>query len=823
MAYGNWHGAVWRHVWSNNVYSIYVQWDWCQDIEANKTKISMMGVRIHRNNTAYSFYNAYGKVGVGDFSGNKYETTVAMDLRNTNEQTYDVTDRHSEITHNADGTWPTGKVCGWWMCKAGVSAYNSPEVGWTAFNIDGSIPAIPRATNPTLSKDSVDMGTAVTINLPKATSSFTHDIFYKYSKDSSYTTLVNGDTGTSKSWTPPTSLAAKIPNASSGEWNILVRTKSGNTIIGDKVINITLNVPANIVPSVSSVSVVEATAGIAAQFAKFVQGRSKFKVTVTAAGASGSTIKSYSISVDGKSYSGNSNVFTTQVINGSGSLNLVASVTDSRGRSASKTVTVAVSAYSAPSVKTFSVVRCNSNGVENEEGTAVKILYEFAIAAMDNKNSRSFKIQQLNGSNWVDIQTISDAYTQNSSVIKTGPFSVDSKFSFRAIAADYFTSATVYSDVSPSFALINFGAGGKSLAFGGVSSNDGSFESYMATKVYNKFQVPIAKDLTDNGVPFAGAGPGLTDLTQLSNYRSFIGALALNGVWNNVLSIRHRNGYSDGSNYGMYIRSALTSSGSLFYRQQYSGNWASERMIVDSWNYPEATKRYHYRFYCPSGGGARWVHIGDFPSNPGGTTHAITIYTGNGFNGRSDQNSEIEIRIKPAAENYGTTFWVNGYYHNSIQVKVYTQSTSTPCQLWVYFPWAWYSGSVEVYTEGSFNFSGANQTGTPAQPANTANAPVANITPDMRGHPVGSIFRCNNGSITNPANIMGGTWQECRVAIANSQNTGYVVDNAGNIIANSNNLAIYTYNGSTSQLWYLQSVQKNNGTRHDVREWIRTQ
>lgn len=70
---------------------------------------------------------------------------------------------------------------------------------------------------------------------------------------------------------------------------------------------------------------------------------------------------------------------------------------------------------------------------------------------------------------------------------------------------------------------------------------------------------------------------------------------------------------------------------------------------------------------------------------------------------------------------------------------------------------------------------------------------------------------------------MGGTWQECRVAIANSQNTGYVVDNAGNIIANSNNLAIYTYNGSTSQLWYLQSVQKNNGTRHDVREWIRTQ
>ena len=817
MAYGNWHGAVWRHVWSNNVYSIYVQWDWCQDIEANKTKISMMGVRIHRNNTAYSFYNAYGKVGVGDFSGNKYETTVAMDLRNTNEQTYDVTDRHSEITHNADGTWPTGKVCGWWMCKAGVSAYNSPEVGWTAFNIDGSIPAIPRATNPTLSKDSVDMGTAVTINLPKATSSFTHDIFYKYSKDSSYTTLVNGDTGTSKSWTPPTSLAAKIPNASSGEWNILVRTKSGNTIIGDKVINITLNVPANIVPSVSSVSVVEATAGIAAQFAKFVQGRSKFKVTVTAAGASGSTIKSYSISVDGKSYSGNSNVFTTQVINGSGSLNLVASVTDSRGRSASKTVTVAVSAYSAPSVKTFSVVRCNSNGVENEEGTAVKILYEFAIAAMDNKNSRSFKVQQLNGSNWVDIQTISDAYTQNSSVIKTGPFSVDSKFSFRAIAADYFTSATVYADVAPSFSLINFGKDGRSIAFGGVSANDGRFENYLP--MYSRLQ-------NRRGNWLSGATPQSSSIYLAENSNaSFTTILGLKTINNHAFCLGAINDW-----FGIFgYKSGRTANGydMSMYKDASNGNlYNNGNMVLDVSNYPTGTRRWHYRMTY-SCGKAKWVHIGNFSGTVDSSNCYVKIYSGSGYNGNSVQNSIIHIQIKDGWQNpysatkaFGVTWWYEGcQYHNGIQVKALA-SAHNAYQLWVYFPWDYSEGDVEVYTEYTFQKVIAAQDGAPT--SGTAQE-VKNITPDMRGHPVGSIFRCNNGSITNPANIMGGTWQECRVAIANSQNTGYVVDNAGNIIANSNNLAIYTYNGSTSQLWYLQSVQKNNGTRHDVREWIRTQ
>lgn len=476
MAYGNWHGAMWRNVWANAVYSIDVLWDFCQDINANKTKIAMNAIRVKKNNSAYSFYNAYGKVGLGDFSGNKFESTVSMDLRNASSQTFDLTDHHSECTHNADGSWPNGGYCGWWEFKAGVNAYNSPEVGWTYFNVDGSIPKIPRATVPTLSANSVNMGSAVTINLPKATSSFTHDIFYKYSSDSSYTTLASGVTGTSKSWTPPISLASKIPKATSGTWNILVRTKSGDTRIGDKSINITLNVPSNVAPSISSVAVAEATAGIASQFSAFVQGRSKLKLTISAAGNQGSTIKSYSVKVDGKTYSGDSNVFTTQVINGSGSIAVKATVTDSRGRTATKTVNVGVSAYSSPSVTTFKAVRCTSAGAESEEGTAVKILFNFSIAAMGNKNTRSFKIQQLNGNTWTDIYTITDSYSTNSSIIKTGPFSVDSKFSFRAVAADFFASATVYSDIAPSFALINFGSSGKSIAFGMVSSNNKSMQ-----------------------------------------------------------------------------------------------------------------------------------------------------------------------------------------------------------------------------------------------------------------------------------------------------------------------------------------------------------
>ncbi len=118
--------------------------------------IFLGAIRIHRLNSAYYFYNAYGKVGHGDFSGNKFESTVSMDLRNARSQTFDLTDLHSECTHNADGSWPNGTYCGWWEFKAGVNAYNSPEVGWTYFRVYGSIHKIPRATVPTLSENSVN-------------------------------------------------------------------------------------------------------------------------------------------------------------------------------------------------------------------------------------------------------------------------------------------------------------------------------------------------------------------------------------------------------------------------------------------------------------------------------------------------------------------------------------------------------------------------------------------------------------------------------------------------------------------------------------------
>ena len=74
--------------------------------------------------------------------------------------------------------------------------------------------------------------------------------------------------------------------------------------------------------------------------------------------------------------------------------------------------------------------------------------------------------------------------------------------------------------------------------------------------------------------------------SRASSTQSFGGTYTLSGGgWHNMLSIRHRNGASDGGSYGFYLRNSLTSSSSLVYNQQYgSKSWRGEATIIDSKN-----------------------------------------------------------------------------------------------------------------------------------------------------------------------------------------------------------------------------------------------
>lgn len=77
---------------------------------------------------------------------------------------------------------------------------------------------------------------------------------------------------------------------------------------------------------------------------------------------------------------------------------------------------------------------------------------------------------------------------------------------------------------------------------------------------------------------------GSNDLTSTNKLRSYIGSI-YNGNWYEAISIRHRNGNQDGTNYGLLMYSNLTDNWDTIHYKKQCNDWTEERTLLDSANY----------------------------------------------------------------------------------------------------------------------------------------------------------------------------------------------------------------------------------------------
>ena len=149
------------------------------------------------------------------------------------------------------------------------------------------------------------------------------------------------------------------------------------------------------------------------------------------------------------------------------------------------------------------------------------------------------------------------------------------------------------------------------------------------------------------------ANTKITDFLKL--YGSFAGtmsALSTDGTsstslgWQNVISVRHRNGDpSDGPSYGLYIRSALTSSGSLIWNKQTTTNtWQGERTILDSGNYSS--------WAAPKDGSSSIVTVGTITT---GVWNGTAVPVSNGGTGATSASVARTNLGLGSAATYGAT------------------------------------------------------------------------------------------------------------------------------------------------------------------------
>lgn len=343
-----------------------------------------------------------------------------------------------ELRHNPDGTksFTVEAFSGW--------LYGNGD--YTAAATSFTLPTIPRAS--TVSAPSTGtLGMALKIAIGRKSTSFADKLYYRIGSNSEEQ-ITAYDGKTSYDWTPPVELASNAPNSTQLVVTIIAKTYNGSTYVGRSECAVTLAIPASEVPSltmaVSDGENVNPNYG-----GYFVQLRSKIAVTITGTGVRGSTIKSYSIKVGsaaglGNIYAASASSGTTDFLPISGTVWVTCTVTDSRGRTASKSVDYKVVPYSTPTIAAISATRCAQDGTVDRMGAYAKITFSATITKLYGNNTAAYKVQyRAYGTTdaWTEVATPAAGDYTPQNITTVFPVDTAKRYTVRVVATDAFVSS----------------------------------------------------------------------------------------------------------------------------------------------------------------------------------------------------------------------------------------------------------------------------------------------------------------------------------------------------------------------------------------------
>jgi len=314
------------------------------------------------------------------------------------------------VYHNSDGTHAPIRF---------AQVLNYGGVNQTTYSGYISLKTIARSSIPALSDNDFDAGDAVTIYTNRTSTSFTHTLdLYRYGGPKLMTVATS--VSNSYTWTAPLSLASEFPSATSGKFFIRVSTFSGSTYIGRSDLVFTLRAPATMKPTISNITAVEQNSTVNSIVGKLVQGLSTVKLTVSAAGAYGSTINTATAKLGSTTVNSGGNV----LVGSSGNSTVTGTVTDSRARTGTDTLVINALAYSPPAVSSINVRRANSVGGLVDDGTYLRVDLSATISSLINstqRNSMSIVVRSRpTGGSWTNRQTITAALSYSNWFLVSG-------------------------------------------------------------------------------------------------------------------------------------------------------------------------------------------------------------------------------------------------------------------------------------------------------------------------------------------------------------------------------------------------------------------
>lgn len=422
---------------------------------ANNTSSITVYVQVHRTNSGYTTYGS-GTVS-GTVNGTSYSQSITSSTKVSGTSWVTFYSKTYTITHDSDGSKTITVTASIDWQRTGSSSLSC------------TLTTIPRASS--MSVSGTTLGSTVTFTITRASSSFTHTISWYFCGQTG--TITTKTSNTSVTWTPSAStFGAYIPSATSGTVTYTLTTYSGSTAIGSKTYTSKLNLPSY---SLSPTLTLSEASGQSyySKYGAYIKGKSKLAFAASCSAVYGGTISSYKLVLNGATYTSSSG--TTGVLSSSGTLTGTLTVTDSRGKTGSKTASVTVLAYSAPAISSVSVHRCDSDGTENISGEYAMVTFSASVTSLSSKNSAAYTVKYKKAS--------ASSYTSVTQTSLAGKYSVsgatyifaassDASYDIQVTATDDFSTTTKSASVSTGAAILHFNSKGNGMGIGKLSEGE---------------------------------------------------------------------------------------------------------------------------------------------------------------------------------------------------------------------------------------------------------------------------------------------------------------------------------------------------------------
>lgn len=346
-----------------------IEWSYTVNESANTSKVTA-ALYYKRNNTGYTTYGS----GTFSITIDKTKTVLIKELTITESSWVKALEATVTVNHKDDGTRSititgTGSISG--------TSLTSTSCSGTVRLFD-----IPRASTIS-SASNVTLGQNCSVRWTPLSKSFRFKLkfelgYRRYTTDAIHPNQTSAYTYTG--YPIPLEVANDLPSAT-GTMKVTLYTYSNSSATmgvgspSSKTFTVTVPNNSDTKPSVSMTLTPVSSLGSAFS-SLYIQGKSKVKATLSAKGKFFADIKSYSMSVGGKTYG---SPYESECLTTAGTITVKGGATDSRGYSNEVTKNITVIPYSKPKIQAVSgesevvAARCDEDGNLTDSGTFLKI------------------------------------------------------------------------------------------------------------------------------------------------------------------------------------------------------------------------------------------------------------------------------------------------------------------------------------------------------------------------------------------------------------------------------------------------------------------